>query len=183
MTVTVIVETGSVVPGANSYLTATEATTRLEPRREFDTWKALDIEVQCAALVAAGRYLNEQFRWYGEARQPGVQTMQWPRTKNYDSQGALITPGTIPEEVKQAQAMLALEWANAEDGLAHRQEQSGSVKSWGADGVSVSFNNEFAADQLLMGTRYPQIELLLQSTAEWKDSAWLEERFLRPAGG
>lgn len=110
-----IVETGAIVAGADSYISAADATAFLTSRGSGDAWDAVDDKD--AALRKATDYMVQAYRhrWKG-TRVSKDQTLDWPRAwVQVDDleglyAGAYYLPNNVvPEEVKQVCAELALQ--------------------------------------------------------------------------
>lgn len=173
-----IVETGGNVAGANSYQTVVEIEVLIASRPESDCFSSLDNDEKENAAIEAIRYLERRFRFYGDPLFTG-QSLQYPRTKNYDDKGEIIAQGTIPDQLKMAQAELALEWAKDEEsGVTSPVDSAGIVKSFSGDEISVDFEKGDSSIQktlTMMGTRFVDVELLIKSLAEWKDEVFLDK--------
>ena len=110
-----IVETGAVVIGADSYLSVVDATTYLVSRGKGDAWDAVDD--QEAALRKATDYITQAYRgrWTGY-RFTVSQSLDWPRAwvpipdvpSGYGAFSAFVSNTIVPLEVKNACAELAL---------------------------------------------------------------------------
>lgn len=114
---TLIVENGTVVASAESYITVTDADTYLAARG-LTTWAALVTAAKEQALRKATDYMVQIYRarWKGY-RKDADQTLDWPRVWVYlepYSQGAigtypfLVDDDIVPTEVKNVCAELAL---------------------------------------------------------------------------
>lgn len=101
-----IVEDGSIVAGAESYVTEAEADTYFTNRNNA-AWAA-STPAKEAALREAAQYLDGVFQFIGLPTNPD-QVMSWPRDPGYDHQGRTIDTDEIPERLKQAQFELALQ--------------------------------------------------------------------------
>lgn len=82
-----IVETGSGVVGANSYVSAEEADTYFEPE-DNTAWTEQDEIQKDVFLVKASRAIDREFagRWVGQ-RSKLSQGLDWPRTNAVDKNG------------------------------------------------------------------------------------------------
>jgi len=137
---TIIIEDGSNVPGANSYLTVAE----------LDTYAA-DRGVIIAAsdktilLIEAMDYLESLL--YIGLKHNTDQTLQWPRV-NVVIDGFLIGTNIIPELLKDGQAEVALAIDNSESPLQdiERVQQSVSV---GKGAVAVTYANNSQATTIV----------------------------------
>jgi len=177
-----ILEDGSVVTDSNSYVTVTEADDVLVEDIALGaaTWNLLDEDNKEEFLIVATRFLEVRFRWYGLPTVAG-QSLQWPRTKNFDDKGDLINPGTIPQQLKDAQIELARYFSTEPEDVVQIVDGGGIPKTWVTDGLSMTFDTD-ALDQgkekkgegVLMGTRFVTLELLLRSIGTWKDLDFLQ---------
>jgi hypothetical protein len=119
-----VVEDGTVVAGANSYVSIAEADTYYNVLQDT-VWQLATTDAKIGALVRAAYYMQQRFRlkWKG-ARIDANQKLDWPRTgvdvpdffdpfytnSNFplNFQDILfIGTSTIPDIVKQAQIILA----------------------------------------------------------------------------
>ena len=112
-----IVETGAVIAGAESYCTVAEATTR-HSNFGNTAWAALTTPQMEQALRKATAYMVQayQMRWKGY-RNSATQVLCWPRSFVYKmpyingavgSYPYLVADNIVPTEVKDACADLAL---------------------------------------------------------------------------
>lgn len=101
-----IVETGSNVTGANSYLTLTEADEYHEKHLYATDWTGASDDTREAALMWATRLIDEQVNWYGGKTYQG-QPLRWPRIGIYDPDGYSIGSYEIPQFLKDAVAEYA----------------------------------------------------------------------------
>jgi len=120
---TLIVETGAVVAGADSYLSLADAAT-YHVNRGNTAWAALTAAVKEASLRKATDYMLQMYRarWKGY-RKDADQTLDWPRSFCYlepfvhgivGTYPYLVADTIVPVEVKNACAELALKAATAE---------------------------------------------------------------------
>lgn len=102
-----IVETGAIVTGAESYVSAADCTT-YHSNRGNTAWTGTDA-VKEAALLKAAAYLDGHYckRFKGEKYQPLDQNMQWPRI-GVVIDGFVLDVDVIPQRLKDAQCELAL---------------------------------------------------------------------------
>lgn len=100
---TIIVEDGTGVVNANSYVTVAEYEDYAEPRGVVLPATESDKERQ---LILAMDYLEIQ-PWKGATTYP-LQSLAWPRDAVYLS-GALLEDDVIPQKIKFAQMQLAIQ--------------------------------------------------------------------------
>lgn len=119
----ILVEDGSIVAGAEAYCTVDYADTYHE-KRANTAWGDLDDDAKEAALRKATDYLEQVYRsrWKG-SRVSATQPLSWPRGYVYLEpfiRGAgtnypyLVDDDTVPTEVKNACAELALRASSAD---------------------------------------------------------------------
>lgn len=100
------IEDGTIVAGANSYVTVAEAVAFAQARGEV--FPTLDADVE-PLLIGAMDYL-EGFRtqFSGSQVEPGVQDLQYPRVDS-TVDGLAFPSDKIPKELKYAQMQLAID--------------------------------------------------------------------------
>jgi hypothetical protein len=114
-----IVENGTGVPDADSYVTVLEADTYVTNRGLSLSWLALDDTAKAALLVRACDYMNAAYRgrWKG-FRRSDTQALDWPRQGvmlDDMPYGATVKFDIVPGQVKAAQIELATRQMNAGD--------------------------------------------------------------------
>ena len=120
---TIIVEDGSIVANANSYVTVADADTYFNLRNNT-TWSNLDPTDQKAPfLILAVDYMQQMYRqrwlgWRDNVNQkldfPRLWVQQFDAPGNYGPAPYYFAPNFIPDEVKQAQMMLAVRIASGD---------------------------------------------------------------------
>lgn len=118
MAATFEVETGTASSTANSYASVAFADAYHENFGNPSAWSSLSDAEKEAALRAATRYLDARYRgqWKGlivDRRQ----RLSWPRQNVELADGFYYEHTEIPEPLKEACSMLALEHVNAANGL------------------------------------------------------------------
>jgi len=98
-----IVEDGTIVTGANSYMTVAEYKAYWLERGVVGCEDDPTIE---ASLVVSTQYIDLNNCWKGEIVS-SAQTLDWPRSDVYDEQGRLIDASTIPTLLKNSLAEYA----------------------------------------------------------------------------
>lgn len=102
---TLIIEDGTNVANANSYVTLTEARTYATARGI--TLSTVDATLE-SQLIQAMDYLEAQRAKYQGNKTYETQSLQWPRT-NVWIDSYQFSPGGIPQLLKNAQCQLAME--------------------------------------------------------------------------
>ena len=124
-----IVETGSIVAGAESYISTADATAYHSARGNA-AWAALATLQQEIALRRATDYMGAAYgsRWAG-CSVSSAQALDWPRFEVYQPDGYTCYPSTtVPELVRRACAELALRFAVSGDLAPDIKPQAVSVK-------------------------------------------------------
>lgn len=106
-----IIEDGTIVAGAQSYVSASDATA-YHTARGNTAWTGTDA-VKEAALLKAAAYLDGYYRsrWRGVKLDFLVQSLEWPRVNFYQDlkDNVYLNYSTgIPQRLKDAQSELAL---------------------------------------------------------------------------
>lgn len=145
-----IVEDGTQVSGAESYISVTDADTYFT-NRDNDTWLDLANAEKESALRKATQYLDSVYDYIGEMVDY-EQALLWPRTPATDNAGRLLSITTIPQRLKDAQCELALESVSA-DLMASTDRETQSEK---VGGLQVTY---FQGQK---GKQYPLINALMR---------------------
>jgi hypothetical protein len=133
-----IIETGSIVTDANSYITAAEAETLLNNVGEsFGDIPTATIETY---LLQGVRYLESFRSRFQGLKTDSTQSLQWPRTP-VKIDGYSISSDVIPTELKMAQALAALEINNGETLQDNNNGQTITSESIGG-AISVTYAND-----------------------------------------
>ena len=106
MAVTVIVEDGSGVASANSYVSIATIDAWVLTNPHDSTWTALTDAAKNGYAVMSCRVLNEQMDWHGW-QIDADQALDLPRSGMIDKNGNSIDNDEIPSEVQNAQCELA----------------------------------------------------------------------------
>lgn len=107
MALTFIVETGQVIPNANSYVSVEEADAYLEANvHAWTSWSTTDTSTKEALLIWATRYLDQRVDWAGRIASNGS-SLRWPRVGVKDLDGNWIDDNVIPTQLKWAVIELA----------------------------------------------------------------------------
>lgn len=177
--VDLVVEDGTGKSDANSYNELEDIGARLVGTPMAAVWEPLDEEIKKSMAIYATQAIDTLWRHFGQTKTE-TQALQWPRTKNYDSSGRIIMPGTIPEELKKAHAILAGTYSAYPDILDEAYQGQTPIKSFSIEGLSVSFGDatsknskEGAAEEQILGPRFVQVELILSPIAVRKDAGFL----------
>lgn len=123
---------------ANSYVSISEAVSIFGGWLSTSAWDAADATSREKALRQAAARLQHE-TWRG-SRVDDTQALAWPRydVAKPDRQGFIGTAyyltTEIPDDVKTAQCLLALNYLNG-----YGQSNGQAVESFTADGVSVKF--------------------------------------------
>jgi hypothetical protein len=147
--VALIVEDGSGVTGAESYITVAGADTYFSDRGNA-MWDALTTEQKEQALRKGTDYMEGRYRWRGE-RVADDQALSWPRTCVY-AFGHLVDSDVVPERVQRACAELAVR-ASADD---LSPDVGAQVKSETVGPISVTY-----ADGARQTTAYKLVDAML----------------------
>lgn len=119
-----IVEDGTGVPGADSYVTL-EFADGYFSSRGLSAWDGLDAEVKEQSLVRATDFIDNVFQWLGKRRSES-QPLRFPRSGLRDYEGAEVTG--IPVGLMQAVCDAALIVSGGAE-LFHTGDANGDIVS------------------------------------------------------
>lgn len=105
------VEDGSVVAGADSYISLADAETYFTNHGPPSGWTGTDA-VKEGALRYAASWLDSTYAWAGVIVDSD-QALDWPRSGVYDDEGRLLAADEIPQRLRDAQCEAALEHLSA----------------------------------------------------------------------
>jgi hypothetical protein len=180
-----IVETGAVVAGADSYVTLAEATTYHEARGNTAWAGAASDALRDSALRRATVYIDQHYygRWKGTPPKPLTQCLQWPRSgvrlsdpsvfvgvspSFYDvAYSGFLPDNVIPQRLKDACCEAALRELSSR--LSADQKRGGKVQSVTIGPITQSFSADAPG-----GNSYPVIDQLLVALLNPRGSITLE---------
>ncbi len=85
-----VIEDGSVVAAADSYVTISTADTYFDERKRLvdgvvtDPWVDLDDDIKESSLRYATEFIDKRYDWNGSQVDPDVQPFSWPRYEAWD---------------------------------------------------------------------------------------------------
>lgn len=85
MAITITVEDGTGLAGANSYLSTADADT-YHANRGRSSWASLEADAKAAALVKAAEFIDAAYNWIG-SKKAKTQGLKWPRIQGLDCSG------------------------------------------------------------------------------------------------
>ena len=151
---TLIVEDGTAVAGAESYVSVADASLYWSNRNNQD-WNSFSNKE--AALREATRYIDQAYEWVGVKKVP-FQALGWPRLQRmWTWSTALLLPGieTVPVLVKEATCELANEARTGR--LAEVLERGGQILSERVGSLEVTYAPGAPGNK-----RYVFVDLLLK---------------------
>ena len=159
----IIVEDGTVIASAESYITLAAADTYFTAHDDPTAWTGLTDALKESALKYATRQLDGGYTWTGSLEDL-TQVLAWPRSGAYDNESRSIDLATIPQAVKDAQCELALFHADNPINTAHAR--GGKVLLQRAGPVAIEYEQGAPAAPSL-----PIIARLLNGLGKRKGSA------------
>lgn len=139
MAFTFTVEDGTVVTGANSYVTVAYADDYFEIDFNFkDTWASLPISDQEYYLAWSTRILDQKVKWAGY-RTNSTSALRWPRTGVYDADCEIIATTTMPRQLKEATCEFA-KWLYSNDPTTGKDEEN--LKRIAVDVVEIEYQDD-----------------------------------------
>lgn len=103
----ITIEDGTIIAGADSYITVAEADTIIAKYGKDSKWSSKVDSEKEALLVQAAGYLDTKYNWKGTLVNLS-QEMSFPRCGIYVDD-MLVSESSIPTAIKRAQAFLAAE--------------------------------------------------------------------------
>ena len=106
-----IVEDGTIVDGANSYISVVDAddyVSNYMTSSRQQTWNDLTTEDKEVQLINATEFVDLFVNWVSEIRERG-QSLNWPRYEFLDSENRVVEEDTIPEAIVNAVVEIAVE--------------------------------------------------------------------------
>lgn len=160
-----IVEDGTLVKGANSYVTVEDAIS-YNISRGRDKWGDLSSQKQSSALVKATQYIDGMYRWKGR-RKFESQELAFPRVMIRDIDGFEVTG--IPKKLKDAVCEAAYKVAEEEEELFTQYDANGDIKRQRVEGaVEVEFFNKKESSASDRITRWEVLDAMLRGLYEPK---------------
>lgn len=148
MAVTLVLEDGTGLSTANSYVSLAEAEDIIcVNATQHAVWTGLSTSVQETLLVWASDYLDAHVDWKG-SKAVKTSGLRWPRDCVYDVDDILIEDDVVPLRVKQATVQLAI-FLNTSEAAANFGDSGllpEGIKRVKADVVEVEFFDGGAAD-------------------------------------
>jgi hypothetical protein len=148
-----VIETGAIVPTANSYVTLDEIKAYASAR---GVTLGADSVIERFAILAMDYLESLRSRYYGSRVDPANQPLSWPRL--YVFMECQPFPATsIPQGLKSAQCQLCLEQANGVD-LMPTQEAGSFITQESVGPISTSYNPAYSFSAPSM----PKVDALLE---------------------
>ena len=156
-----VVETGSGLSTANSYLSVADADTYHSNVTRSSDWSAATAAVKQNALIVATQYLDIHYqgRWRGY-RASGTQALAWPRASVEDDDGYWLDSASLPQRLKDACAELALRVVLG-DNLLGTVTEAGEVVSESVTVGPISESKSYAGGKPY-GYEYPKLDALVR---------------------
>ena len=142
-----IVEDGSIVAGADTYVNVTEARAILTPLGKNISLTEATAETQLRNALA---FIESYKARYIGNKKTREQALQWPRY-NAVIDGFLVPSDSIPTELKKAQAMAAYEIANDEELQANDSGKKVASETLGS--MSISYFENGATESTKVFTK------------------------------
>lgn len=136
MAFTFLVEDGTGLPNATSYVSVAEADDIITVNIHADVaWAALDQSQKEKLLSWASSYLDNHAKWFGR-KTVEAGALRWPRTGVCDRDGRAIPPDEIPTQLKIATAFMATYLVSTDRSVEREQDSLVRIK---ADVVELEF--------------------------------------------
>ena len=150
------VEDGSVVTGADSYISLTDADTYFTDRGSPTAWTSLADAAKESALRYATAWLDNNFVWRGGIVDQD-QVLSWPRYSVEDDEGRYIDSDIVPQVIKDAVCEAALDHQNQ----ALNQARTQAVKREKLDVMDTTYQDGSISERI-----HDYIKLILSKITE-----------------
>lgn len=168
----IIVEDGTIVAGANSFISLNDADLYFEGRNEPSTWTSATDEAKESALLYAAAEIAWGYAWRGQAVQPYDHDWPFPRYALIDDDGFVYTypnsesvgGSAVPRRVLDAQCELAL--GHLDEALNEAKDRGGDIKMEKVGSLAVEYFEGAPTDRT-----FPHVELLLAGLHHGKKSS------------
>lgn len=168
----IVVEDGTGKTDAETYVSEAAADT-YHTNHGDTTWALLTTAAKEAALRNATQYLDGTYvlRWKGQSN-TSTQALDWPRTGVIRRDGWLIDSDVIPQALKDACAVLALE-ASAED-LIPTIDDPGSITFYAVKVGPIEEKTSYSSRSQVVS--YRKATVLINDLIERGDTITIGER-------
>lgn len=160
---TLIIEDGSGVSGANSYWSLSSISSYFTNIGKSSGWSTLATG-QEAASIRATYYMESALDWIG-TKALSTNSLEWPRRNVTDKNSYFISSTCIPLQIKWIQAELAYRFLNGDDPLPDN-DTTGNVIREKVDVVEIQYDSG-GAQQV---PSQPYIDTLLKDWVRGKSS-------------
>lgn len=183
ITLQFIVEDGTCVSNANSYITLEGATQYMTNKGRTD-WLALSDELKMISLIKGTEYVDNLYRWRGQ-RLYETQNLSWPRCYRTRDDWLRDLDGFpikgIPRRLKDAVCEAAFYGYQANVELFTTYNETGNVKKQRVEGAveveffsakdsTADYISKYASlDSLLRGLYQPKNKSDVNAIACWRD--------------
>lgn len=158
---TFVVEDGTGLSTANSYLSVADADTYHNNVTRSDDWSGATAAVKQNALIVATQYLDIRYqgRWRGY-RNSSAQALAWPRCAVEDDDGYLLDSASLPQKLEDACAEMALRVVLGDD-LLGAVTETGEVVSESVSVGPISESKTYAGGKPY-GYEYPKLDAMVR---------------------
>jgi hypothetical protein len=163
---TMVIETGSGVTGANSYCTMTFTSAYFVDIGKSSEWTTLATGQESALIRSC--YYMENLDWLG-LKALSTQPLEWPRRGVTDKNGYYVSATGIPLQIKWVQSELAIRFLNGDDPLPD-QDATGNIIREKVDVIEIQYESGGAQQMPYQ----PYIDTLLK---DWTKNRGIVEIF------
>lgn len=134
-----VIEDGSIVADANSYVTY-DYVDEYHELRGNSAWAAGSVLDKQYAIIRATQAIDSMYKekWLGQQTEYGTQELEWPR-QDVEVNGIELDDDLIPKNLKKAVADAALKELLSPNSLMPDLERGGEIKRVKADTVEVEY--------------------------------------------
>lgn len=144
MTFSLVVEDGTGLPNANSYVSVSEADDILITNIHNTAWAALSDSDKEKLLAWATRLVDTKATWYGH-KTSSTSGLRWPRCGVTSKDMVVIPDNVIPENLKEAIAEMARYLVEVDRTVEQSKDGLESLK---VDVIDMKFDKNYRLTQL-----------------------------------
>lgn len=132
-----IVEDGSAVVNANAYVSVDEADAYFTDRNQT-IWSDKTQQEKELAIANSTLFIDSQFNWKGYVVD-NDQSLSWPRSYVTDHNKREIDSNIIPQRLKDAVCLLALEFVQGVNPFSSNTEKNDTIKKTKVGPIEIEF--------------------------------------------
>lgn len=144
----------TVVTGADSYISRSDADTYFTERNSPSTWTGATDAAKDGALRYATRWIDDRYEWIGVISTSDLDRLDWPRDNAIDAD--LRTQTGVPARIRDSVCEIAL--AHLSTAVNATEDRGGRVKREKIDVIEIEYQGSAPG-----GITYPYVDQMILS--------------------